>query len=1154
MFGFVSAMSQAWNRAVASILLLSGLLLLSACGGGGGAPGAPVNGGGGGTTPGTDALSVSLVLTSSSVSQANPATATATVTTAAGAPASGVLVSFAVGEGVGKVSAPSGLTDASGRTTVVLAPLTTTSVGADFLTATIKQGDKTYTAKIGYQVNASAPAVVQVTLGSSTLTPGAQVDVIATLKSSAGAPITNTVVNFTSTLKAVQLSAPSALTNSLGQAVVKATVPAGTSGAGSIGAAALVQGADVSASANFQTGSATVGTLSLALPEELGSGQSINATATLVDAAGAPIKGAVINFRALNGIATTDRPSDVTTAAGVAQAAVVKAAPTAVGAEVVEVRATVAGVELVASRTLRVTTSTTSAARIVIQMPTNPVTATQPGEAIVTVFKANDLRAANTVVNLSTKYDIGKASRMTDLTNGQGQVTVQLQAKSSTASGADELVVTSEVDGVTVTGSAPFRVNSIAAGTLNLELLDINGNKTTTVTSGSPATARAVLRTDGGAPVPGVVVSFSTLLGYGSFSAMTALTDANGAAAVQLRPATTSTSGADTVVARATLNGTALAANAGFQLTATNVAIGSVLVNPALPAQVAAYGQAEVTVNLTGTVPAEPVVVSATSSCIGEGKATLLPATVSTTTGVARFTYRDAGCGAVRTTDSLQISVAGTAANATATIGLTSPAVSAINFTSATPATIYLKGSGYTENSTVRFQVKDANGNGLPARCAQFELVSFAGGLLMEDGTAPVRRKSDANGDFFLRINSGTVPTPVRVRATLVNDANDQCGGGTVSNISTVSSGLSIAVGLPSQLNFSLSQQAINIEGYDRDGTSNTYTIIASDRLANPVPQDTAINFVAEGGGQIQPTGFIKVGGDGLARATVNYVSSEPRPRDGRITILAYALGEKSFLDLNGNNQFDTGEPFQDLGDVFIDRLFNVVYTSGNQISAGFNSTEDQLISLQLPNVDYKSCEAPGSSLLWLSTSIPSLNTGSRCTASMRAYVRRATQTILSTSAANPVWGTRLPQGSYVDAGSSCPVPITRLTGYDGNEVPSTTTIFPTGTTKLYGQGVAGGLSFLAADANAIAFNPMAAGTTVTASGTEGLTVAVVGGSPVPSTGSPSGVYLSYKFDLSKADEGVATVTLRSPITGTGTTFSQFISTRAVPTGMISCP
>jgi hypothetical protein len=50
---------------------------------------------------------------------------------------------------------------------------------------------------------------------------------------------------------------------------------------------------------------------------------------------------------------------------------------------------------------------------------------------------------------------------------------------------------------------------------------------------------------------------------------------------------------------------------------------------------------------------------------------------------------------------------------------------------------------------------------------------------------------------------------------------------------------------------------------------------------------------------------------------SVRFCAGNPRPADGRVTILAYALGEESFVDSNGNNRYDAGEPFTDLGDPF---------------------------------------------------------------------------------------------------------------------------------------------------------------------------------------------------------------------------------------------
>ncbi|MYM35540.1 hypothetical protein GTP38_14485 [Duganella sp. FT94W] len=50
---------------------------------------------------------------------------------------------------------------------------------------------------------------------------------------------------------------------------------------------------------------------------------------------------------------------------------------------------------------------------------------------------------------------------------------------------------------------------------------------------------------------------------------------------------------------------------------------------------------------------------------------------------------------------------------------------------------------------------------------------------------------------------------------------------------------------------------------------------------------------------------------------TARFCAGNPRPADGRVTVLAYALGEENFVDANGNNRYDKGETFTDLGDPF---------------------------------------------------------------------------------------------------------------------------------------------------------------------------------------------------------------------------------------------
>lgn len=674
---------------------------------------------------------------------------------------------------------------------------------------------------------------------------------------------------------------------------------------------------------------------------------------------------------------------------------------------------------------------------------------------------------------------------------------------------------------------------------------------TSTVTSASPALVTATLTTAAGAPFAGQVIKFSTRDGLGTVSVASALTDATGRATTSLTPKTGSVSGADTVVASyeptSGSSGSAITAAAGFQLTATSVSISGFTSDVTA---LGAYGQTALNLVLSGTNSTEPVTVTLSSSCVTLGRATLTPTTATFNTGRTTFTYRDQGCGALSPSDTIQVTVAGTSLTSSVQLNLGSPTAASIAFVSASPEVVYLKGTGLAENSNVVFQVRDANGQGLPGVDVSLSPSTLAGGLLLDDlGGAgmPITKRTDSNGQVTVRINAGTVPTPVRVIATL--RANP--------TISTVSSNLAVAVGLPSQNNFSLSQGTINIEGYNVDGVANTYKVIASDRLGNPVPAGTAINFVAEGG-QVQAVGFTTVR-NGLADVTVNYQTSSPRPTDGRVTVVAYAIGEESFLDANGNNVYDAGEDYQDLGDVFIDRRFN-----GN-----YSTIDDQFVSLSIAGKS--ACNVAASSLLRLDATVPSRvvdQTGaaiSSCESGWgRAYVRRAQQTILATSSARPVYGSELPLKAAASSLSACtasglnlinPVDAASrgLSGpYNADESANRSTFYPVGSVEIYDTKKSGVFAFFVADANPVALNPMAAGTTVTVSATTGLTATVAGGSPIPNTASPTGVAINYSFD-DTTDEGTLTISFRSP-GGLVSAFSQRLVKGASPsTGMVAC-
>lgn len=648
----------------------------------------------------------------------------------------------------------------------------------------------------------------------------------------------------------------------------------------------------------------------------------------------------------------------------------------------------------------------------------------------------------------------------------------------------------------------------------------------TTVTAATPATVTATLQDAAGNPIGGQIVTFSTTGGLGKFSVATALTNEAGVATAAVSPASTVSAGADEAVASVNLNGTALTAKQGFQLTATNVAIAQFLSDLGT---VSAYGNTNLTVQLSGTVPTVPVTVQVTSSCVTAGRAVLTPTTQTTATGTASFTFRDGGtngsCGATQTEDNLSVSIVGSTESKSIKLNLSKPSAGQIAFVSSTPNKIYLANSGLVTNAVVKFSVRDANGNGVPGQSVDIAPVSLAGDLKIEDRSKPsdfpITLPADPNGDVLVRVNAGTVPTAVSIKATIRG-----------TSISTVSSDLSIGVGLPSQNKLSLALGTLNIEGYNRDNVPNSLTVTASDRSGNPVPDGTTVNFWTGESGQVETQKKTALNERGLASVTANFVTSGTRPLDGRITVVAYSLGEESFIDKNKNNIYDEGEDFQDLGDVFLDRLFN----------GSFNPSKDESRSQQ-DGAGSQACVNSSDELLALDGGAPSV--AGTCDRKWgKAYVRSAQEMVLSTSSAGLIWGTRRPS-YYI---GSCDAPVSITHGYSTDDSPVKIQVFPiTGGAKLSTEAGKrfGSFLFYATDANPYFLNPMAAGTTISATATEGITVTIQGGGAVASTthwsSTAGGVY--FKFD-DKTSDGTLTLRASSP-SGLTTVYNIDVTTTA---------
>ena len=395
--------------------------------------------------------------------------------------------------------------------------------------------------------------------------------------------------------------------------------------------------------------------------------------------------------------------------------------------------------------------------------------------------------------------------------------------------------------------------------------------------TGETTTVSSTFKT-GGVAVVGVTVTFTTTLG--SVTPITAVTNSSGTATAQLTAG--AAAGQGQVTATATVSGIIVTSNALFNENLPKLSpITFGLDN------LSYGGSTSVSVTLKDpngsayTGPELNVVFSKSSTTA------TITSTIKTIKGVATTTYL------ANTTigvDTITATIPSDTVTADITVG--SPSANSIQFVSVNPTNIGLKGMGETgspETALLTFKVFNTLGQAKAYQQVDFKLNTTVGGLTLSSASG----STAADGTVSVYVNAGTIATSVRVTASIT---------GSVPLIATQSNQLVVSTGVPAQDGFTLSGGIIieTIPGTPVTVAPRTFTVSMTDHFHNPVPVGTAVYFTTSHG--TIPPSCTTLGTTGSC--TVQWSSTEPLLSSP--TILAYAIGEEAFLDVNGNGVADS--------------------------------------------------------------------------------------------------------------------------------------------------------------------------------------------------------------------------------------------------------
>ena len=433
----------------------------------------------------------------------------------------------------------------------------------------------------------------------------------------------------------------------------------------------------------------------------------------------------------------------------------------------------------------------------------------------------------------------------------------------------------------------------LAVNVTNVTLYDAANAVTTSITAAG-VTAKVKVTDASGKPISGARVTFTGEGVVFGTSNAAVLSNADGEASISVKPESLDANGTYQISAAADFNGTTASSKLPlyFTLQAANIVIANMVAANTSLESGASTNITLKTQDATSKANQNGVTVNFSATC-----GTFEPVTiVSSNQGDVTTAYKSIDAAGKLCEGTQTITAIGSnVPKQTVTVNIAEIKADSLRYSSESTVNLGIKRSGSASSGQIEFTLY-ANGTPAANKDVNIELLRAPEDLsFVALGNRAIKTiKSDPDGKVVVTLYPGDKPGPIEIKATLASDVT----------VFALSKNVSVSTGRVAQNGLSLSVSKNSLQNRV-DGDSATITARMVDRTGNPVPVGTVISFVTEGG-MVTPNCSTNLVGE----CSVTLSTQNPRPLDNRVTVLAYVEGDKQYIDKNGNNLYDSGEPF----------------------------------------------------------------------------------------------------------------------------------------------------------------------------------------------------------------------------------------------------